>query len=331
MSSKISTGRKNESINSRVKAAGNYFARHSKSKTYTGHKKRVNAVAWNCDGEKIASGSADKTVRVHQLDSYGTSSADWELTGHTDSVDMVAFHPNHPDILATTSLDKTVRIWDTRVSKSCHGVQTQGENINLAWRPDGNQIVVGSKDDIVSIIDNKKTPLSIVNTHRFPYEVNEMTWNETGKYFLMTTGNGEVDILQLPSWEKLHSVQIHAGSCYCIEMDPKGRYLATGGTDALVCLLDISELVCVRTFPRLDSPIRSLSFSHDGRFIASASRDHRIDVSDVASGRPIHTILASEGMNSIAWHPNKLLLAFAGNENHGRYAGSIGVFGYKHQ
>jgi len=314
--------------NNPVKVAAKYFGRNSKSKTYMGHKKKVHTIAWNCTGQKLASGSADHTARVRQLDRHGTSSGELELKGHTDSIDMLSFHPKNPDILATASADKTVRIWDTRASKSCHGIDTKGENINLVWSPDGNYIAVGSKDDNICIIDSKKMPPSIVSTQNFSYEVNEMTWNQTGEYFLMTTGNGTIDIVKFPSFERVHSVQSHSAHCYCIEFDPKGRYLATGGADALVSLWDISEMVCVRTFPRLDSPIRSLSFSHDGRFIASASGDQRIDISDVASGRPVHTIECREAMNSIAWNPRHLLLACAGDESHGRYAGSINVFGY---
>merc|ERR1712080_200689 len=241
---------------------------------------------------------------------------------------MLAFHPKNPDVLGTASADKTVRIWDTRAGKSCHGIETKGQNINLSWSPDGNYIAVGSKDDIISIIDSRKMKPNILKSQKYSYEVNEMAWNQTGEYFLMTTGNGTVDILKFPSLEKAHSVQAHSAHCYCIEFDPKKRYLATGGADALVSLWDLSEMVCVRTFPRLDSPIRSLSFSHDGRFIASASGDHRIDISDVTSGRPVHTIECREAMNSISWNPCHLLLACAGDENHGRYAGSINVFGY---
>ena len=35
------------------------------TKELTGHKKRVYTVDWNCRGNKIASGSADSTIRVN--------------------------------------------------------------------------------------------------------------------------------------------------------------------------------------------------------------------------------------------------------------------------
>ena len=45
--------------------------------------------------------------------------------GHSDSVDQLVWHPSDPDMLATASGDRTVRIWDARLSKSVANVQTK--------------------------------------------------------------------------------------------------------------------------------------------------------------------------------------------------------------
>ena len=70
----------------------------------------------------------------------------------------------------------------------------------------------------------------------------------------------------------------HTGNCVCIKFDSVNRYFATGGTDALYSLWDASELVCVRTFSRQESSVRSLSFSMDGQLLAVASDDSYIDI-----------------------------------------------------
>ena len=57
--------------------------------------------------------------------------------GHTDSVDQLRWHPTHPDLLATASGDKSVRVWDSRSAKCVATVPTKGENINIDWSPDG--------------------------------------------------------------------------------------------------------------------------------------------------------------------------------------------------
>jgi len=70
---------------------------------------------------------------------------DIELKGHTERVDQLCWNPTNAELLATTSVDKTVRIWDVRSGKSAaHTIATKGENINITWSPDAAFIAVGN-------------------------------------------------------------------------------------------------------------------------------------------------------------------------------------------
>jgi WD40 repeat protein len=69
----------------------------------------------------------------------------------------------------------------------------------------------------------------------------------TGDLFFLTTGDGCVKVLNYPSLEEAGSpLKAHTAAAFCIELDPKGRYFATGGADALVSLWHATELICVR-------------------------------------------------------------------------------------
>lgn len=87
----------------------------------------------------------------------------------------------------------------------------------------------------------------------------------------------------------------------------------------------LPELVCTRTLTRLEWPVRTLSFSHDGKLLASASEDAFIDIADVDTGEQVHAISSSVAMNSIAWHPTQHLLAYAGDDKE-RDLGMVRVF-----
>ncbi len=100
--------------------------------------------------------------------------------GHGDSVDQLTWHPTKPDLLVTASGDKTVRVWDARASKAVTTIN-KGENINIAWSPDGSTIAVGNKKDLLTFIDTKT--FKVRAEKQFQFEVNEISWNQSNDLF----------------------------------------------------------------------------------------------------------------------------------------------------
>ncbi|XP_052703775.1 THO complex subunit 3-like [Crassostrea angulata] len=308
-----------------------HFQQNKRIREHTAHDSKVHSVAWSCDGRRLASGSFDKTVSVFQLDNDRDRMVkDCTFRGHSDSVDQLCWHPKNPDQLVTASGDKTIRIWDARTNRSVATVNTKGENINICWSPDGSTIAVGNKDDLITFID--------VRSHRskaeeqFKFEVNEISWNNDGDLFFLTSGQGSINILSYPDLKLQHTLNAHPANCICIEFDPKGKYFATGSADALVSIWDVAELACIRTLSRLEWPVRTLSFSHDGKMLASASEDLIIDIAEVDSGEKVTEITCEAPTFTVAWHPRRPLLAYACDDrdtyDRNRDAGTVKVFGF---
>ncbi len=73
-----------------------------------GHNFGVFAVAFSHDGERLATGSADKTVKIWDLT---TGQEILTLKGHTGMVTSLAFSPDDRRLISAAA-DSTVRIWD---------------------------------------------------------------------------------------------------------------------------------------------------------------------------------------------------------------------------
>ena len=96
-------------VSSEVDEIKSRFKKNHKVREMTAHSSKVHSVNWSCDGKKLASGSYDKTVCIFSLGSDRLSK-EHVFKGHGDSVDQLTWHPTKPDLLATASGDKTVRV-----------------------------------------------------------------------------------------------------------------------------------------------------------------------------------------------------------------------------
>lgn len=112
-----------------------------------------------------------------------------------------------------------------------------------------------------------------------------------------------------------------------------GKYFATGSADAQVSLWDANELACLRMISRLEWPVRTISFSHDEKLIASASEDLVIDIAYTETGERVTDIHVDASTFTVAWHPKQYLLAYACDEketigDRRRDVGNVKIYGF---
>jgi THO complex subunit 3 len=296
-----------------------------------GHRGNIHSLAWNSSGKYLASGSVDHTARIWMIDSSSekTFHMSRELKGmHTDTIEQLIWDPQNSEQLATISADKSVCLWDTRSLACAKKFPTSGENINACWHPSGTKIAIGSRDNQVIFIDPRMW--KILDQHTFPFEVNEMAWNPRDGFrsFWVTTGMGKVVVYgdtdgDVSMFKGLsHEIVANSSSCYCIDFDPTGQHLAIGSVDSTVSLWvssgpESQGYLCYDTISRLDGPIRSLSFNHDGSFLAIASEDKFLDISTpIKRYGHILSLDCSAPVNCVSWHPSKSWLAFSCQDRH---------------
>ncbi|KAH9625045.1 hypothetical protein KSS87_020798, partial [Heliosperma pusillum] len=147
------------------------------------------------------------------------------LSGHEGPVHGLMFSPTTA-ILASSSWDKTVRLWDVFEGKgSVETFQHVHDVLTVVYRPDGKQLASSTLDGLISFWD----PLDGV---------------------LMYTIEGRRDIaggrLMTDRRSAANSTSGKYFTTLCYSAD--GSYILAGGNSKYICMYDIAEQVLLRRF-----------------------------------------------------------------------------------
>ena len=112
---------------------------------WTAHSDTIYACSISRDGKLLATGSADKLVRLWELP---TGKEKGQFEGHTGHVLAVAFNEDATR-LASGGSDKELKVWDVPTKQKVIAIATHAFPITgLAWTPDGKTLVSSSEDGV---------------------------------------------------------------------------------------------------------------------------------------------------------------------------------------
>lgn len=147
-------------------------------------------------------------------------------------------------------------------------------------------------------------------------------------HLLLTRGDGSVTITAYPSLQTLHTLHAHTSSCLSLALSPTSRYLAVGGSDALISLYDTTDWVCRRTLTHLTGAVKSVGFSFDGSFVVGGSDEGSVlEVAHTESGEYVGKVdigASGGGCGVVAWHPGRYWIAWAGEGGGLKILGAAG-------
>ena len=302
----------------------------------------IRTIAWSPTGTFIATGSANRTLRIWSPASPLAKNST-VLGGHTGQIERVAWNPVKEAELVSVSSDGTARFWDVRAKKCVGTVQLGGEGFSIVWMGSGEGLLVGRKDDVLVEIlwesEGQKDGAEAESVEAGMWkkgrelaqgiQTNELGFSHTRppRHLLLTRGDGSVTIASWPEMKTLHTLHAHTSSCLALQLSPSGRYLAIGGSDALLSLYDTTDWVCRRTITSLVGAVKSVSFSFDGSYVlGGCDEGNALEVVHVETGEVMGKVDVggNVGAGQVAWHPSRYWIAYAGEGGGLRILGAAG-------
>jgi WD40 repeat protein/tRNA A-37 threonylcarbamoyl transferase component Bud32 len=293
------------------------LAHSSDARTLHGHEGEVYCVAFAPDGQTLATGGQDGTVRLWHT---ATSQMRTILHGHAGSVRGLAFSPDGK-LIATASDDHTVRLWDA-VGGSALATLSEPEDavFAVAFSPDGKALVAGSRDKRMYHWD--VATRQWIHPHRQTWRVvYALAFAPDGKEVAVGSGaaSGTDTQGQLAVWEPETNV-LHGPVCIdergilTVACAHRGLVLAAGGANGTIALVaprqgNGSEII-LRGHA---GAVRSVAFSPNDALVASGGDDATVRVWTREAGAAVTVHKGHTGkIWGVAFAPDGKLLASAG-------------------
>ncbi|EAY02696.1 WD repeat protein, putative [Trichomonas vaginalis G3] len=156
-----------------------------------GHTSKINKIAWSVNGI-LASGSYDNQIRIWRED--GTCSN--VLNGHTKLISDLKWKPNSDRILASSSTDQTVIMWDAQTGTQLNSAQHHKDDIlSIDFSSSGAFLASGGYDGIVSVSDvaNSKHVVSFEGTSK----IYDLKWSPDNESIAVCFADSTVAIIHM--------------------------------------------------------------------------------------------------------------------------------------
>lgn len=245
------------------------------------HDDAVYCVAFSRDGKRLATVSRDVTSRVWDLET-GREIARIKLDN--PGVAAVGFSPDGSRVATCSWLMQAeprevhgaVWIWEAETGKLLHKSRVGRKPLDsLAWTPNGQNIVVGSWDGLVHVLDDQGG------------EVRRLTVPDEGAYTAVVTVAVSPDgkliaaggkdrlghVWNLETGELTASLRGHSAYVNEVTFSPSGKQLITAGEDGVLRRWDLDTPHSPAVLRGHQRSVDAVAWSSDGLSLISASRD----------------------------------------------------------
>ena len=267
-----------------------------------GHDQTVWTVAFSTDGNYVATGGLDQTVKL------------WNATNgelvKTIAVNFpavsLAFSPEGNQ-LVTVGPEHTACIWPVPADPKAR-TSRRAEAL-----PEPSTIHHPPSAGVQSLPTSAATANEPLRLRGHSGTVLAVAWSPDHRWIATGGKDRQVILWDAPTGRERCRLRGHTDGVLSLAFAPDSKLLATGGEDATVRLWDLAAARCRRVLTNHHRAVLSLAFSPVGHLLASGEENGLARLWDTETWRELHAFPVSvNGPTALAFSPDGRRLATAG-------------------
>lgn len=202
------------------------------------------------------------------------------LRGHEKSVRCVEYNPSG-ELLASSSTDGTVRIWDVNSGKCRNIYHCHPKVINsVSFSPKGDRIVTASGDKLACVWD-ARTGECLMELQGHAMGICSAYYSPDGKTIITASRDNSIRIWDVNNGHCVFVLSGHTSFVNSAKYSPDGHWIISASSDYTARLWDAHKGICKKVLKGHNNSVYSASFSKDSTKIVTASDDRNIIVWDL--------------------------------------------------
>lgn len=281
------------------------------------HSSDVETTAISPDGQILASGSSDTTIKFWNLN---TGTLLHDIKAHSMTVNNVVFSPDGQTLVSCGNFEGDngyIKIWDVKTGKLkqtlAPGISNFGASPSLAFCPDSEMIAAG-RIGAVQLWDLQTLSERYTLEIGYTIIITALAFSSDWKFLIVGLAIGEIQIWDWRRRIKVRTINQNSGIAdfftfglhkvlWDMAISPEGKIIASCGKNLPFSLWNFDSGTQIHTFPDT-AIVRCVTFSPNGNILASGGEDKKVRIWNARSKELLYSFEHGGAVNCLAFSPD---------------------------
>ena len=219
----------------------------------------------------------------------------FKFSGHKGAITDLAINPLG-DIIASSSIDQTVRLWTNAVGGKnkilkCHPSPIR----SVDFSSDGKLLMTGSNDKTIKIFELYPKHKFISSYKGHSNWVRCARFSPDNRLIGSCGDDNAVIIFDVEQKTVKYRFLDHSSNVNSCRFSPDGTIISSAGNDGKIKLFDIRMGRLIQHYDAHNDKINCISYHQSGNYIISGSDDSTIKIWDLKMGQILYTVHGHRG------------------------------------